>query len=132
MKPSTPNTWLNPPVSGPLSRQVRALRMTVGPRAVQLKKRSNQLTWERKGLRCKTTDTLTRMPLKVVDSYTTRSASHARTWILFWHLRCTNIITMIHAINSSTKLLSIDITKMHFDMYTFNKYQIILNSWKMV
>ena len=89
--------------------------MTVGPRAVQSKKCSNQLTWERKGLRCKTTDTLTRMPLKVVDSCTTRSASNARTrtWIHCWHILCTNIITMTHAINSSTKLLSIDITRTH-------------------
>ena len=47
------NTRLNHLVSGPLSRQVRALRMTVGPRAVQSKKRSNQLTWERKGSRWK-------------------------------------------------------------------------------
>ena len=29
MKPTTPNTRLSPSVSGPLSRQVRALRMTV-------------------------------------------------------------------------------------------------------
>ena len=53
------------------------------------------------------------MPLKVVDSCTTRSASHARTrtWIHFWHILCTNIITMTHAINSNTKLLYIDITR---------------------
>ena len=38
MKLTTPNTQLNPPVSGPLSRQVRALRMAVGPRAVQSNK----------------------------------------------------------------------------------------------
>ena len=37
MIPTTPNTRLNPPVSGPLSRQVKALRMTVGPRAVESK-----------------------------------------------------------------------------------------------
>ena len=57
MIPITPNTLLNPLVSGPLSRQARALRMTVGPRAIQSnkkkqnkqkQKRSNQLTWTRK------------------------------------------------------------------------------------
>ena len=55
----------------------------------------------------------TRMPLKVVESCTTRSANHARTrtWIHCWHILCTNIITLTHAINSSTKLLSIDSTK---------------------
>ena len=42
MKP-TPNTQLNPPVSGPVSKQVRAPRMTVGPRAVQSKKKKTQL-----------------------------------------------------------------------------------------
>ena len=57
--PTTPYTLLNPPVSGPLLRQLRAIRMTVGPRAVQSKKRSKQLTWERKGLTCKKTETLT-------------------------------------------------------------------------
>ena len=43
MIPTTPNTRLNPPVSGPLSRQVRALRMTVGPRAVQRKNAATSL-----------------------------------------------------------------------------------------
>ena len=37
MKPTKPNTQLNPSVSGPLLRQLRALRMTVGPRAIQSK-----------------------------------------------------------------------------------------------
>ena len=56
MEPTAPNAQLSPPVLGPLSRQVRDLRMTVGPRAVQSK---NAATSERKGLRCETTDTLT-------------------------------------------------------------------------
>ena len=73
MIPTTPNTRLNPPVSGPLSRQVRALRMTVGPRAVQ-SKTQQPVNLREKRLEMKTTDTLTRMPLKVVDSCTTRSA----------------------------------------------------------
>ena len=37
MIPTTPNTRLNPPVSEPLSKQVRALMMIVGPRAGQSK-----------------------------------------------------------------------------------------------
>ena len=37
MIPTTPNTQQNPPVSGPLSRQVRSLRMTLGPTEVQSK-----------------------------------------------------------------------------------------------
>ena len=55
-----------------------------------------------KRLEMKTTDTLMRMHLKVVASCTTRSTSHARTrtWVHFWHILCTNIITMTHAINS--------------------------------
>ena len=73
-----------------------------GSQGHTVKKHSNQLTWERKGLRCTTTK-LSRMPLKIVDSCTTRSASHACTWIHFWHVLCTNIIiTMTHAINSNT------------------------------
>ena len=54
----TPSAQLNPTISGPLPRQVRALRMTWGPRAVQSKnttkqnKHINQSTWTRKGLNC--------------------------------------------------------------------------------
>ena len=48
MKPATPSTRLNPPVTGPSSRQVRAVRMTGGPRAVQSKKCSSRLTWTKK------------------------------------------------------------------------------------
>ena len=44
MIPTTLTTRQNPPVSGPLSRQVRDLRMTVGPRAVQSKNAGSQLT----------------------------------------------------------------------------------------
>ena len=54
------------------------------------------------------------MPLKVVDSCTTRSYVH--TWIHFSHVLCTNIITMTRAINSNTNLLSIDSTRMHTRM----------------
>ena len=46
MIPTTPNTQLNPPVSVPVSRQVRALRMTMGPRAVQSKNAAtSELEW---------------------------------------------------------------------------------------
>ena len=66
-----------------------------GSQGCTVKKRSNQLTWERKGLRCKTIETLTH------DLCTTRSARHARTWMHFWHVLCTNIITTT---NSNTRL----------------------------
>ena len=101
MIPTTPNTWLNPPVSGPLSRQLRALRMTVGPRAVQSKNAATSLLEREKAWDARQ-QTLSHMPLKVVDSCTTRSASHARTWIHFRHILCTNIITMTLAINKVT------------------------------
>ena len=78
MIPTTPHTRQNPPVSGPLSRQVRALRMTVGPKAVQSKNPATSKL-EREKARDARQRELSRMPLKVVDSYTTRSASHART-----------------------------------------------------
>ena len=42
MKPTTPNAQLNPAVSGPLSKQVRALRMTVGLGGVQSKKKKEK------------------------------------------------------------------------------------------
>ena len=65
MIPITPNTLLNPLVSGPLSRQARALRMTVGPTATQSKKRKKNknktqqpANLNKKGLRCKPTETL--------------------------------------------------------------------------
>ena len=58
---------------------IRALRMTVGPRAVQSKNAATSKLEREKRLEMKTMDTLTRMPRKVVASCTTRSASHART-----------------------------------------------------
>ena len=51
---------------------------------------------------------LSRMPLKVADSCTTRSYAH--TWIHSRYALCTNNITMTQAVNSNTNLLSIDIT----------------------
>ena len=54
------------------------------------------------------------MPLKVIDSCTTRNYVH--TWIHFRHVLYTNIMTMTHAITSNTNSLSIDITRTHTQM----------------
>ena len=84
-----------------------------GSQGRTVKKRSNQLAWERKGWDARQ-QKLSCMPLKVVDSCTTRSYAH--TWIHFWHILCTNIITMTHSINSNANLLPIDITRTHTQM----------------
>ena len=95
MIPTTPNTRLDPPVSEPVSRQVRALGMTVSLRAVQSKNAATSQLEREKAWDARQ-QKLSCMPLKVVDSCTTRSPSHTRTWMHFWHVLCTNIITMTH------------------------------------
>ena len=115
MIPTTPNTRLNPPVSGPLSRQVGGLRMTVGPRVVQLNSAvtsslEREKAWDAKQRK------LSHISLIVVDSCTICSASHVHTWIHFWHVLCANIITMTHTINSYTNRLSINIARTHTQM----------------
>ena len=74
MIPTTPNTRLNPPVSGTLSRQVRALRMTAGSGAVQSKTTQQPVNLREKRLEMQD-NRHSRMPLKVVGSCTTHSAS---------------------------------------------------------
>ena len=98
MIPTTPSTRLNPPVSGPLSRQVRALRMTVGT----VEKRSNQSTEEKRRIRTQLDRTL------ASDTTLTQSrwwawyslnlertcTQRLRTWM---HLHCpTRLITFLH------------------------------------
>ena len=66
---TTPNTQLNSPVSGPLTKQVRALRMTVGPGPYSQKTQQPVNSREK---RLKMQDNgHSRMPLKVIDSRTT-------------------------------------------------------------
>ena len=58
MLPTTPNTRLNPPLSGLSSRQVWALSVTVGPRAVQ-SKTQQPVNLGEKRLEMQTTETHT-------------------------------------------------------------------------
>ena len=97
-----------------LSRQVRARRMTVGPRAIQSKNAATSLLEREKAWGARQWKH-SRMPLKVIDSCTTCS-SYVHTWIHFCYVLCTNIITMTHTINSNTNLLSIDIKRTHTQM----------------
>ena len=93
------------------------------------KKRSNQLTREREKAWHVRPRKLSRIPLKVVDSCTTRSYVH--TWIHSWHVLCTNIIIMTHAINSNTILLSIHyITRMHTQMRKSPRGQRVQKKWR--